>query len=256
MVIGFSDTVLVWGSTVHTAGWPPSLETALHGMTTSLQGWNRPSPMTAAPRVIAAGGCLDTDLDPDGSAGRVHGRRDLANGALCFHIRIGHQRQLDGGLAGFVGEDRLVDVEHRVARAVLGDRENALCHLYDLPRLGIAGGNDAGNARPQDGVRKLVAGGAKLGLCRIERGLGRAVGFLGLVMFPFGREALGEQGLLAFVGGCRLAEHGLGGLDGGLGRGHRRLLLLWVESGQHLVGRHVVADVNCALDDPAADPKG
>ena len=149
-----------------------------------------------------------------------------------------------------------VDVEHRVARAVLGDRENALCHLYDLSRLGIAGRDDAGNACPQDGVRKLVAGGAKLGLCRIERSLGRAVGFLGLVMFPLGREALGEQGLLAFVGGCRLAEHGLGRLDGGLGRGHRRLLLLWVESGQHLVGRHVVADVNCALDDPAADPKG
>ena len=102
----------------------------------------------------------------------------------------------------------------------------------------------------------MVAGGAKLGPCGVERGLGRTVCFLGLIMLPLGREALGEQRLLAFVGGGRLAEHGLGGPDGGLGGGHRRLLLLRVESGQHLVGRHVVADIDQALADAAADPKG
>ena len=82
---------------------------------------------------------LDADLDPDGSVGRVHGRGDLTHGALCFDGRIRHQRQLDGGIGGFVGEDRLVDVEHRVARSVLGDREDGLCRLHDLPRLGCCG---------------------------------------------------------------------------------------------------------------------
>ena len=77
-----------------------------------------------------------------------------------------------------------------------------------------------------------------------------------LIVLPLGREALGEQRLLALVGGGRLAEHGLGGLDGGLGGGHRRLLLLRVESGQHLVGRHVVADIDQALGDAAPHPKG
>ena len=56
-MIGFSDTILVPGSTVHTAGCPLSDERALHGTITSLRGWNRPSPTTAAPSVIAAGGC-------------------------------------------------------------------------------------------------------------------------------------------------------------------------------------------------------
>ena len=181
--------------------------------------------------------------------------RDLTHGAPCLHGRIGHQRQLDGGIGELVGEDRLVDVEHRVARSVLGDREDGLRRLHDLPRLGIAGRDDAGNAGPQHGVGKMVAGSAELGPCRVKRGLGRAVGFLGLIVLPLGREALGEQRLLAFVGGGRLAEHGLGGPDGGLGGGHRRLLLLRVESGQHLVGRHVVADIDQALDDPAATRK-
>ena len=82
------------------------------------------------------------------------------------------------------------------------------------------------------------------------------VGFFGLVVFPLGREPLGEQRLLALVGAGRLAQHGLGGLDGGLGGGHRRLLLLRVESGQHLVGPHVVADIDHSLGDAAFNPKG
>ena len=199
---------------------------------------------------------LDADLGPDGSGGPVHGRGDLTHGALCLHGRIGHQRQRDGGIGELAGEDRLVDVEHRVAWSVLGDREDGLRRLHDLPRLGLAGRDDAGNARPQHRVGKMVAGGAELGPCGVERGLRRTEGFLSLIVLPLGRVALGEQRLLAFVAGGRLAEHGLGGLDGGLGGGHRRLLLLRVESGQHLVGRHVVADIDQALGDAAAHPKG
>ena len=82
------------------------------------------------------------------------------------------------------------------------------------------------------------------------------VGFFGLVMFPLGREPLGEQRLLALRRSGRLAQNGLGGLDGGLGGGHRRLLLLRLESGQHLVGPHVVADIDQALRDAAFNPKG
>ena len=93
-------------------------------------------------------------------------------------------------------------------------------------------------------------------MCGFERGLGRAVGLLGLIMLPLGREALGEQRLLALVGGCRSDGARPRRPDGGLGGGERRLLLLRVESGQHLVGRHVVADIDQALDDPARDPKG
>ena len=155
-----------------------------------------------------------------------------------------------------MGEDRLVDIEHRVARAVLGDREDGLRHLHDLARLRLAGRDDAGNARPQHRVGKVVAGGAELGPCGVERGLGRTEGFLSLIVLPLGREALGEQRLLALIAGGILTEHGLGSLDGGLGRGQRCVLLLRVEPGQHLVGRHVVADINQALADAAGHPKG
>ena len=87
-------------------GWPLSLERALHGTVTSLRGWNRPSPITAAPSVIAAGGCsmptltltVPLDVSTVGETSR--------SVPFAFTARIGHQRQLDGGIAGFVGEDR------------------------------------------------------------------------------------------------------------------------------------------------------
>ena len=95
--------------------------------------------MTAAPSVIAAGGCWMPTLTLTVPLDVSTVGDDLAHGALCFDGRIGHQRQLDRGTGGFEGEDRLVDVEHRVARSVLGDRKGGLGHLHDLPRLDSCG---------------------------------------------------------------------------------------------------------------------
>src|SRR4051794_40435992 len=89
----------------------------------------------------------------------------------------------------------------------------------------------------------------------VERGSGFPVSFLSLVVLPYRGKTFSEQRLLALVGAGRLAERSLGGPHIGIGRSDARLLLLRVESGQHLVGVHVVADIDHSLGDAAFDPK-
>ena len=66
--------------------------------------------------------------------------------------RTAAQCQPGGGIGGFLSEDQFVDVEHRVARPVLSNREGGLRRLHDLARLDLAGRDDAGNARPQNRI--------------------------------------------------------------------------------------------------------
>jgi hypothetical protein len=52
-----------------------------------------------------------------------------------------------------------------------------------------------------------------------------------------------------------LGELSLSGLHAGFGRGKVRLLLPRVKAGEHPVGRDVIADIDHALGDLAADPE-
>ena len=89
----------------------------------------------------------------------------------------------------------------------------------------------------------------------VELRLGRAQRRLGLVVVAARGVAAGQKILLALEGGRRLPQPGLGRGDAGLGRDQLGLLLVGIEPGQHLVQHDMVADIDQALADLAAQAK-
>ena len=63
-----------------------------------------------------------------------------------MNLGPGLRRHVDRLGLGRVGEQRLVDVEHRVPRAVLGQVEDWLAGLHHLPDLAFAPRDDARHA--------------------------------------------------------------------------------------------------------------
>ncbi|EAZ60706.1 hypothetical protein PA2G_04072 [Pseudomonas aeruginosa 2192] len=196
---------------------------------------------------------VEADLDLQRTAALVHRRGDLADLAAGGDFRLAEQADGDPLAVDIVAEQRLVDVEHRVALAVAGQGEDRHGGLHHLADLGLAGGDDPGVGGTQLGIGKQVAGVGQLRLGGLQRTLRAAHRGQRLVVLALAGVALGQQRLLPLV--VEVGELRLRLLRGDrrLGVLHVAALVLRVEPRQHLASRDVVADIDQALDDLAAD---
>ena len=123
----------------------------------------------------------DPDFDPHGPGVGVDRRGDLAHSPFRGDLGVGDQRDLRLGDVGDLGENRLVDVKNRIARAILCDRKDRPGLLDNVADLGKARRDHPRFAGLKDRVVELVLSRLALIVGGIERGLRGAQRLLGLV---------------------------------------------------------------------------
>src|SRR5215467_7193789 len=95
-----------------------------------------------------------------------------------------------------MSEQRLMDIENGIAKAVYRNREHGLARLDDLALFGIAIDHDPIHAWTQLCVAMLLARHPERGLSGDHRALGRTERFLRLVEIRASRKAPAQQFLL------------------------------------------------------------
>lgn len=208
------------------------------------------------PQLHAFGQRLQGDLDLHSAGVGRHGGRHFANFALGLDAGVIQQADGDRRIRRRLHQQRLIDVEHRIALAVLGQAENRHGGLHHLAHFRLARSNHTGRVGDQGGVAELFAGVGQLGLGGGERTLTAAQRGLGGVVFAAAGIALGQELFLTYKSGSSLFDPRLLGHDLGLGRVDVGLQVLGIELGQHLLGGVAVAHIHHALDDLAAHAEG
>ena len=169
MVTGLSDTVLVCGLTIQTAGFGPSAIKAVHGTDICAPGCRLAVPATALPSAIVAGGFWIATLTSNRRALRIDGRRHFPDVTGGRDTRV--REECHGDVTGVViaKENRFVHIEDSVAIAILRQGEYRLSRLHHLADLKTSRGNHARGPGAQFGIAKRVFRCAQLRLGRFKR---------------------------------------------------------------------------------------
>ena len=204
----------------------------------------------------ALGQRLQGDLHLHGTGVGRHGRRDFTHLAHGLDARVIQEADGDRRLRRRLHQQRLIDVEHRIALAIARQAEDRHGGLHYLADFCLARGNHSRCFSDQRGIAELFAGVGQLGLGGGQGTLAAAQRGLGGIVFAAAGVALGQELFLAHEGGGRLFDPRLLGHNLGLGGIDVGLQVFGIELGQHLLGADAIAHVHHALDDLAAHTEG
>ncbi|MCY1426917.1 hypothetical protein D9M71_427460 [compost metagenome] len=148
---------------------------------------------------------------------RRNGRADFPHMAQGLDLGIVHQADGDGFATGRRDQQRLIDIEHRIALAIVGQGEDWRRSLHHLPDFSLTFGDHPGRIGDQCGVAQLITGIGQLRLGGLQGALATAQRRLGGVVLALAGIALGQQFLLTDKGGGALGHPRLFGEHFGLG---------------------------------------
>ena len=178
---GFSDAVLVEGSTTQTAGLDPAAINAVHGNAICATGFHLAVPATALPSVIASGGFSIVTLTRMVALfGLIAGETSLTR-PVAFTFGIRNERQRYWASIEVGEENCFVDLEYSVALTVLSEAEYRLTRLHHLADLKTARCDHTRCTGAQLGIAKGIFRRAQLRLRRFEGAFCGSQSFLRLI---------------------------------------------------------------------------
>ena len=172
------------GETIQTVGWPLVSKRAVEGIRGDdiALGFDGPDDDGAEPHGI--GRLRERHLDRIGPGHGIGAGRDLSDGAVDAHARVGLQGDVDRQADRHLGGDLLRHRKDALARAELGDGDDHLPRRHHLAGVGADGRHGAVRVGLEGRIGHLILGQAEVGLRRLQPRLGGVERIQRLIIRP------------------------------------------------------------------------